>query len=100
MSFKPTRTSDMGRIHSDFSPPSSFIAAAVDLAMVPATAGRFAAQGPALGKSEMVGVRGASTANQARLPRDEFNMFRSRSRRGSGIASTFLLIAEDRRRLF
>ena len=54
-------------------PPRGFVAAVMDLAMVSSTQGYgvliadLSAEGSALGKSEVVGLRGSATANETRV---------------------------------
>ena len=61
------------RIDSDFPPPCGFIAATVDLAMVSAAErdgeliADLAAECPALGEAQMVGIRRDAAADQARV---------------------------------
>jgi hypothetical protein len=70
---KPQRASGCGWINAGARPPNGFVATAVDVAMVPAAerdgelVADLAAERSGLGKSQMVGVRRPSAANQARL---------------------------------
>ncbi len=65
-----------GRINTGIPPPRGFIAATVHLAMVSSTQGNsvlitdLAPEGPALRKSEMMGIRGSATANETRMSGD------------------------------
>jgi hypothetical protein len=78
---KPKRPGRDDRIKSGALPPSRFVAAAVDLAMVSSTQGDgeliadLTPERAGSGKSQMVGVRRPSAANQARMLGDRFDMF-------------------------
>ncbi len=80
MRFKPQRASSDSWINSGIPPPCDFIAAAVNLAMVPSTQwdGEFIAdlapECRGLRKSEVVGIGGLSTANQTRVLSDSFDV--------------------------
>ena len=69
---QPQHAGGDGRIHPSFPPPYDLIAAAMDLAMVPAAerhrklVADLAAERPALGKSQVVGIRRESPANQGK----------------------------------
>ena len=73
MRLKPQCASHCGWVYSGVPPPSGFIPATVQLAMVPAAerdgelVADLAAERARLGKSQMVSVRGLSAANQARV---------------------------------
>ena len=73
MRLQPQHAGGDGRINPSAPPPCGFVAAAVDLAMMPAAQrdgeliADLAAERPALGKSQVMGVRGLSAANQARV---------------------------------
>ena len=73
MRLEPKRAGRSDRINPGFLPPCSFIAATVDLAMVPSTQGDgeliadLAAERPALREAQVMGICGLATANQARL---------------------------------
>ena len=73
MRLEPQGASRIGRIHSYLPPPSGFVATAVHLAMMSSTQGDgeliadLAAECPALRKAQVVGIRGLTAANQARL---------------------------------
>ena len=89
-----------------FLPPCSFIAASVDLAVV-ATAqwnsefiADLAIERPALRKSEVMGIRRASAANQAGMLSDKFDVIPVTHSAGFRHASALLSIARERRRLF
>jgi hypothetical protein len=69
-----------GRINPGAPPPCGFIAAAVDLTMVSPTQwdsefiAHLASERPALHKSEVVGIRGASATNQTGVLGNEFDV--------------------------
>jgi hypothetical protein len=73
---QPQHAGGDGWIHPSIPPPRDLIAAAVDLAMMSAAqrdgelVAHLAAERAGLGKSQMVGVRGLSAANQARVRGD------------------------------
>jgi len=73
MRLQPQRASTDSRIGTDLLPPGSFIATVMNLAvMAPAQRYReliadLATDRSALRKAQMVGIRRATTANQARL---------------------------------
>jgi hypothetical protein len=73
MSFEPQRSSGDGRINPGSAPPCSFVTAAVYFAMVPSTQRNreliadLATERPALRKTQVMGIRRAAVANQARL---------------------------------
>src|SRR5271169_2343539 len=73
MCLEPQRASGRGRIDRDLLPPSSFIAASMDLTVMSTTQRHgeliadLAPERPALREAQMVGVRGASTAYQTWL---------------------------------
>ena|ERR1700733_1413574 len=77
---KPQFTGGVGRINPRSLPPRSFIAATVNLAMVPATQRHgeliadLAAQRTALRKAQVVGVAGLTATDQAGLLSDEADM--------------------------
>jgi hypothetical protein len=72
MRFEPQRTGCCCWVNSGCPPPSGFIAVPVNLAMVSLAQwdnkliADLAAQSPALGKTQMMSVRGAAATNQAR----------------------------------
>ncbi len=80
MGVQPQYAGREGRINSDALPPRGFIAATMDLAMVSAAQWNgvliadLSAECPALGKSEVVGIRGSATANQTRVLGDSFDV--------------------------
>jgi len=80
MRFKPQRAGSDSWINSGIPPPCDFIAAAVNLAMVPSTQwdGEFVAdlapECRGLRKSEVVGIGGLSAANQTRPLGDGLDM--------------------------
>ena len=67
-------------INTGIPPPRGFITAAMDLAMVSSTQWNgvliadLAAEGTALCKSEVVGIRGSATANETRVLGDSFDV--------------------------
>ena len=71
--FEPQRTSQGHGINTNLLPPRSFIAVPMDFAMMPSTQGHsefitdLAAECPALGESQVMGIAGLATANQTRL---------------------------------
>src|SRR5580658_6051783 len=71
MGLEPQHPGCNGWIDAGVSPPSGFLATAVDLAMVSAAQrdgeliADLAPQRPALGKSQVMGIRGLSAADQA-----------------------------------
>jgi hypothetical protein len=71
MVLKPERARSDDWIRSYFPPPIEFIAAAVNFAVMPPAkwdrelVANFAPKSTALGKAQMMGVRGLSTADQA-----------------------------------
>ena len=73
MGLQPQRAGTLTGIDTGLFPPSGFIAAAVDLAMMSSAQwyGEFiaylATERPALRESQVVGIRWPSAANQARL---------------------------------
>jgi hypothetical protein len=68
-------------INSSAPPPRRFVAAAMNLAMVSSTqrhgerVADLASEGAALGKSQVMGIRGQSAADQARMLGNRSNMF-------------------------
>src|ERR1700722_3478810 len=80
MRFQPERSRGCHRIQSKFCPPSSLIAVAMELAMVPATKRNgeliadFATKRPLLCEAQMMGIRRYAAAQQARLTHDRLNM--------------------------
>ena len=80
MAFEPKRPRRSGRIGAGISPPGSFIAAAVDLAMVPAAQRNnefiadLPAERPALRKAKMMGICWPSPADQARMLGDKLDV--------------------------
>ena len=73
MRLDPQCTGRNDRIESGIPPPRRFVTTAMHLAMMPSTQGNgeliadLAAERPALGKAQMVGIRWLATANQTRL---------------------------------
>jgi hypothetical protein len=73
MRFQPQHTGCDGRIKACGFPPSGFVAAAVNLAMVSATHGNrelvtdLAPEGSTLREAQMVGIRRLPAANEASL---------------------------------
>jgi hypothetical protein len=73
MGFQPQRSGGDDRIDPDFPPPCGFVAATVDLAMVSAAErdgeliADFATECPPLREPQMVGIRGLTAADQARV---------------------------------
>jgi hypothetical protein len=80
VSFEPQRPSGDGWINPGVPPPCGFIAATVDLAMVPSAQRNgeliadLAPECPALGKAEVVSIHGSSAADQAGVPDDRLNV--------------------------
>jgi hypothetical protein len=74
MHFEPQHAGHAGRIDPDIPPPCRFIAASMDLAMVPSAQrdseliADLAFQRAALGKAQVMSIRRLPSANQARLP--------------------------------
>jgi len=73
MRFQPKRASRRHRVNSGCPPPRAFIAATMDLAMVPSTQGHgklitdLAAESPGLGEAQMMRVRRPASADKTRL---------------------------------
>lgn len=71
--FEPQRTSLGHGINTNLLPPRSFIAVPMDFAMMPSTQGHskfitdLAAECPALGELQVMGIAGLATADQTRL---------------------------------
>ena len=80
MRFEPQCAGPDDWINTGIPPPRGFVAAVMHLAMVSTTQwdgeliADLAAKGPALGKSEVVGIRGSATANQTRVLGDSFDV--------------------------
>ena len=74
MSFEPKCTRHRDWINTDFPPPRSLIAVAVDFPMVPTTKGNgelitdLSPERPVLTKAQVMGVAGLAPANEAWLP--------------------------------
>ena len=73
MRFEPQRTGRDGGVKPGFLPPSGFVTTAMHLAMVPSTQrdceliADLAPERPVLGETQMMRVRRAATADEARL---------------------------------
>jgi hypothetical protein len=80
MRVQPQCARSDGRINPGLPPPCGFIAAVMDLTMVSSTQwdseliADFASERTTLCEAEVVGVNGASAANQARVLRDKHDM--------------------------
>ena len=105
MAVQPQRAGNRRRINAELFPPGGFIAVAMHLAMMAATERNgelvtdLAAQRAALGEAQMVSVTGVRPQTRQGCWATYLTCSRSRTRRGSGRARTFLSTPATRRRL-